>query len=176
MSNIVAVCKKRGLTPQAAKSKARELAIRWWQNPADGDLEIRRFWTYEMSGSQYALHEAAKKGDLAKAQEILDAEPDLVFSEDDHGMTPLHNAVFARQEEMVAFLLSRKADVNAKTKENVGMLMYALMGTTRMVDLLLTHGADVNHKPLGGLLTITQFATVFGREDIAELLRQHGAR
>ena len=130
-----------------------------------------------ISGSQHALHEAVEKGDLAKVGEILDAEPHLVSSADKSGMTPLHNALFANQEDMVAFLLSRNADVNATTKEGVGALMFALKScSTRTVELLLTHGADVNRGTPGGFLTITDFATLFGRDDVAELLRRHGAR
>ena len=36
------------------------------------------------------IHDAAKAGDLAKVKTLLKDNPDLVFSKDSYGRTPLH--------------------------------------------------------------------------------------
>ncbi len=38
------------------------------------------------------IHDAARNGDLEKVRALLKDNPDLVFSKDDNGKTPLHMA------------------------------------------------------------------------------------
>jgi hypothetical protein len=43
--SIVYGCKLRGFTPEQAKAKGRELAIRWWDNPQSASAQAAAFWT-----------------------------------------------------------------------------------------------------------------------------------
>jgi len=43
-ASIAVVCRSHGMTPAEAKAKARELAIRWWDDPRMGAVEVSAFW------------------------------------------------------------------------------------------------------------------------------------
>ena len=60
------------------------------------------------------IHDAAQSGDLEKVKALLKANPDLVFTKDNTGSTPLLYAASYGHRDVVALLLASKADVNAK--------------------------------------------------------------
>ncbi len=130
------------------------------------------------------IHDAAKSGELAKVKELLKTSPELVFSKDDEGATPLLVAVKCDHRDVAAFLLANKADVNAKGKDEVfgglgGMsgiklggtpLHWAVMkGDREMVALLLTNKADVNIKDGIGQTSLHEAARE-GDKDMTEML------
>jgi len=64
------------------------------------------------------IHGAVKRGDLIRVQELLKKEPGLVNTsvlETTSGWTPLHAAAQEGHKEIVDFLLSKGAAVNAET-------------------------------------------------------------
>jgi ankyrin repeat protein len=102
------------------------------------------------------IHDAARKGDEAKVTALLEANPELVFSRDKFGNTPLHLAAEHDQPAVAALLLANGADVNARNIDENRAPAVTNAGETplglallsyhhkEMVELLLTHGADVN--------------------------------
>jgi ankyrin repeat protein len=102
------------------------------------------------------IHDAARKGDQAKVVALLSQNPELVFSRDKFGNTPLHLAALHNQPAVAALLLANGADVNARCidqksvprTENGGETPLTLALTSyqhkEMLELLLTHGADPN--------------------------------
>jgi ankyrin repeat protein len=118
------------------------------------------------------VHDAAADGNLERVKLLLKEEPDLVFSRDTNGMTPLHRAVTQGRKDMVMLLLLDKADVNAKVNDNQGgTSLHLAVGNSHkdIAALLLANKADVNatdregHVPLGG-------AAVADQKDMVELL------
>jgi len=122
------------------------------------------------------IHDAAKKGDLAKVQALLKDHPDLVFSKDKYGETPLHWAASAGHKDVAELLLANKADVNSKDNSGCTPLVGASSnGHKDVVELLLANGADVNvscwaNKTALGIAKDNQ------HKEVVELLRQHGGR
>lgn len=116
------------------------------------------------------IQDAARNGDLGGVKALLDGNPDLVFSKDEKGITPLHAAAFAGRKEMAQFLLANKAEVNAKDISGETPLFVAVLaGNNYVAELLLANGADVNtadnkgHTPLavaGGRRTLGSIGTV----------------
>ena len=91
-----------------------------------------------------AILDASRDGNRKRVAELLDlgAEPDSpdIFS----GYTPLHNAISARDAEMVTLLLDHGAD-NEHCNNTVGqspLLTAVLVGSADIVQLLLDRGAD----------------------------------
>ena len=128
------------------------------------------------------IHDAAAAGDLGKVKALLKDNPDLVFSKDGNGTTPLHFAAIFDHKDVAELLLDNKADVNAKdnkgsmTLNNGGEtpLHYAaLKGYMDVAELLLTNKADINAKDNDGKSPL-YYATSSQHDDVAELLERHG--
>jgi ankyrin repeat protein len=50
------------------------------------------------------IHDAAKSGDLEKVKALLKGNPNLVFSKDTNGRTPLHCAALQGQKNVAELL------------------------------------------------------------------------
>jgi ankyrin repeat protein len=87
------------------------------------------------------IHDAARDGNLEKVKALLKGNPDLVFSKDDQGETPLHFAANLGHKDVVEFLLAKKADVNAKANNGWTPLYVAgRTGHNDVAELLRQHG------------------------------------
>ena len=90
------------------------------------------------------IHDAAKNGDLEKVKTLLKDNPDLVFSTNNVGLTPLHWAAFIGSKDMVELLLANKAMINAKSNQGMTPLHLAIFNHQKeVVDLLLTNKAEI---------------------------------
>jgi ankyrin repeat protein len=124
------------------------------------------------------LHRAAQQGRIDVVRLLLASGAD-VNAQDKYGNTPLHESALFGHKDVVALLLASKADVNALNKNGETPLHRAAMtghnetGHNDVAELLLANGADVNAKD-NGSTTPLQLAVVNGRQDMVELLRQHG--
>ncbi len=88
--------------------------------------------------------------------------------------TPLHAAVANRKADLVSFLLSAGADVNARTGNGWMPLHLAVHGGNKqLAELLLAQGADVSAENGDGQ-TALAIALEKGHKELAELLRQYG--
>src|SRR5262245_64897760 len=85
-----------------------------------------------------AMLAAVKAGDVNKVQALLDANPWLVQVQDRDQWTPLHRAVALGSQEIIALLLARGADTNAKNRSGSTPLHVAVSeGTVETVEVLL---------------------------------------
>jgi len=120
------------------------------------------------------IHHAALMGNLEKVKALVEDNPHLVFSKDDNGDTPLHNAAITGHKAVAEFLVANKADVNAK--DNIGLTPLHCAALTRqkdMAEFLLANKADVNAEDKEGN-TPLHYAWVNGDKEMTKLLRQHG--
>jgi ankyrin repeat protein len=126
-----------------------------------------------------AIHDAAKGGDLEMLKVLVKHDPDLVFSKDDRGETPLHLAAEWSHKDVAEFLLANKADVNAKNNDGRTPLHLAAdRGYKEVAELLLKNGADVNAKAKNGETPLHLAALNAPKEkgkELAELLLKNGA-
>jgi ankyrin repeat protein len=118
------------------------------------------------------IHEAAKAGETAKLGEILDATPDAWKLKDDAGNPPLHVAAWEGENEAVALLLDRGADIAARGfDEWTAQHLAARGGHAKTCQLLLERGADrdaLNGVDRNALKTATNAAT-------RQVLKKEGA-
>jgi ankyrin repeat protein len=108
----------------------------------------------------HAIHLAADTDDVARAREILDAEPELLECRDRAGGTPLHRAVAASAREVVALLLDRGAFIHARHAAGPGSAKGYAAADFQPIDLALWTG------PFWGLR---------GDVETARLLLERGA-
>ncbi|UCF81171.1 MAG: ankyrin repeat domain-containing protein [Acidobacteriota bacterium] len=100
------------------------------------------------------LLEAAKAGDAAEVEELLEQGADVNAGEED-GTTALMFAASKGHTETVKALVASGADVNAETDNGVTALMTAVSwGYTETVKVLLDAGADVNVKRGDGVTVL----------------------
>ena len=129
-------------------------------------------------GVELDVFDAAALGRVERLQELLDADPGLVGSLSDDGFTPLHLACFAGGSDTVRLLVQRGAPLERLAEASfarvrpLGTAVFA--GNVPAAQILLEAGADPNgvdsgeHRPL-------QTAEANGNEELARLLREHGA-
>lgn len=130
---------------------------------------------------------AASQGNLEAVKRYLDsgAEIDAAFIAPGipaSGATPLHLAVLCDQRDVADLLITRRANLNAKAKDEHGgtpLHWAAVLGRIAIARRLIEAGADVNSKDNHGFTPLD--ATYYGRESgkeaklkIAELLREKG--
>lgn len=58
------------------------------------------------------IHKAAENGDVEQVRTLLGENPDLVFSKDDAGRTPLLAAAFNGNKDILGLLLANKANIH----------------------------------------------------------------
>jgi cytohesin len=123
------------------------------------------------------IHDAAKKGDLAKVKALIKDSPNLVSVKDKMGNTPLHLAASNDHAEVMEFLLASGADVNARNGNGGNSPMDFALGCINHKDtlaLLIAHGANVNARADNGITALHEVAMRGVMED-AVLLIAHGA-
>lgn len=89
------------------------------------------------------MHLAAEGNQPSMMYYFISYHAQDIFSIDDYGSTPLHWACYSGAEESVLFLISLKANINAKDKEGITPLNLAVSSKReKIVLILLQRGAD----------------------------------
>jgi ankyrin repeat protein len=120
------------------------------------------------------LFNAAKNGDAAAVQALLDKGADVNVKKTD-GATALMAASQLGHVEVVQLLLAKGADVNAKAVSGATALLIASQnGRTEVVRALLAKGADTNAKASNGATALI-VASQQGNKEIVQALLAEGA-
>lgn len=119
-----------------------------------------------MSGTTEFL-EAVARGDAGSVSSSIEAHPELVRVAGDHEKTGLHWAAESDQLEVARILIDAGADIEARTAWGATPFDWAAtMGSTRVAELLLSHGAS-------GLTLIA--AAALGKQADVETVVESGA-
>jgi ankyrin repeat protein len=121
------------------------------------------------------IHEAAKSGDLARVQALIDQVPGLAYVTDETGRTPLHWACRGVHIDVVKYLIGRGADVNVRDNAGITPLhSVASRGHVEAVRILIEKRARLEAVTSGGA-TPLHLAAANGHMEIAALLAEKGA-
>ena len=135
------------------------------------------------------IHDAARKGDVKKIQEILASDPKALNSQDNNGDTPLHQAALHAQLKAAEALIAAGADVNVKNSyppfrpEDLGQFFSStnhvdpvtLLRASTRSDAVNTHQVSADQSNNNGYtpLALAEFAS--NHNKMAQLLLEHGA-
>ena len=76
-------------------------------------LVCRLMLSLETQASDIDIFTAAEQGNLEAIKELVQENPQLVIAADDREYSPLHNAAYNNHLNIVEYLISQGADVNA---------------------------------------------------------------
>jgi ankyrin repeat protein len=120
------------------------------------------------------IHQCAMTGDLPGVVAEVARDPRLVNLPEDYGQTPLHLAAQNCHSNVVAFLLSRNATVDARGSDDETPLHLAAQeGCGDVVTLLLNHHATINAKDKEGRTPLKR-AEEWGQPAIVSMLKKNG--
>ena len=120
-----------------------------------------------------ALGFAVKNENKGLVQLLIDHGAN-VNVQDVHGCTPLFNAAYRGNFEIVQILINHKADPNSG-KYGTPLIIAANWGYTEIVELLIKSGANLNKKEAVELHTALMEAAKNGHKKIVQLLIDAGA-
>ncbi len=116
------------------------------------------------------IHKAAENGDVEQVRTLLGENPDLVFSKDDAGRTPLLAAAFNGNKDILGLLLANKANIHDTDIFGYTPLHRAASGGHKdAVELLLKNNADPDARDKYGF-TPLHAAAQMGNLVVVELL------
>ncbi|KAL5007075.1 hypothetical protein ScPMuIL_015881 [Solemya velum] len=121
----------------------------FWEEDEE-DIDQPAQWEIDRDPNKRILW-AAENNHLEIATSMLKDQPDLVNVRDDDKYSPLHRACYNGHIDMVRMLLSRGADIQARTIDGWQPLHSAARwNQASVVSLLLHNGAEVNVQTQGG--------------------------
>ena len=137
---------------------------------------ILLFFTLTSLSQPHEIHQAAQKGELAKVEELLKQNPQLVNARDETGRTPLHWAARGIHLDVIKLLIQNGADVNARDNGNIMALhSVAARGHKEAAELLITHGSDLTAKDVTGNTPLS-YAVSGTHKVIVDLLLNRGVK
>ena len=160
----------------SAKNKNGDLPIHLALKGKDGRLHRKMLDLLIAKGPTLSsIYMAAYQGDLAEVKRFLE-QGISVDSRDSEGHTALHFAALNGKRDVVEFLLSQGADVDANFNSSWGtpLDLASLEGHKDVVELLISKGANVDPKDKYGWTPLDD-AVWHGQKDIAETLIRAGA-
>ena len=106
-------------------------------------LFLLALFLFTTAAESQEIFDAVKNKDIKKAKELIEIDASLVNSKDEAENTPLHHAAMIGAVEMIEYLLSRGADINAQNTQLNTPLNEALQNRNENSSILLIKkGAD----------------------------------
>ena len=132
-------------------------------------------WLAHGANVNTELNNAVLADDQARVAYLLDKKHASLAALDLQGETPLHHALQQRSPQMVAYLITRGADVNQRDRDGWTPMMTAVYGDDAAdVKVLAAHGGDPNAVSAQNL-TPLGIAAQYGKNAAALALLEVGA-
>lgn len=130
-----------------------------------------------ISVSQFSFAKNVKPVfDLVSIKKLYDKNSkEDINAKGDKGWTLLHHAALANKADIIAYALSKGAQINAQANDkSTPLIVAAQAGAKQTVTLLTEKGADINARMTGGF-TALHLAAQQGQAEIVKILIAAGA-
>lgn len=139
-------------------------------------LFVLFFGVCSLLQAQEDVFKAVEDGNLELVKSLVEKNPKLLSGKDRKGFdiaTPLHAAARFGKKPIIEYLLTQKADINAKDEGGWSPAHLATYGGFKAtLELILQNGGNLEATcPAGSLLHV---AVIAGHTDIAEFLLEKG--
>ncbi len=121
-----------------------------------------------------ALISAVRSGDQRAVEKLITANPEIVSGRDAGGSTALHHAAGFGSLGTLNLLIEKDAEVNVKNRRSSTPLHWAIHDEAK-VRLLLSHGAVINAKEVGGRTPLYLASLLGNGNSTLRLLLDKGA-
>lgn len=122
------------------------------------------------------IHDACKAGNLEKVKSMLQADPSLLQSVTPEGKSPLHMATGWGKTDIVTYLLSIGADINALNNDGGKPIhVAASQNQPACAEILLNNGAELESTRTEGGYTPLAIAVFKDSYEAAQFLLKKGA-
>jgi len=122
------------------------------------------------------FHEAAKRDQVNKLQELLSTNMKWLEKRDKYQRTPLHSAARYGAFSAAKYLLDRGADFNVKDESgNTPIHLASIFRHDEIIELLIQHKADVDMLNAQGQAPLC-LASLYGNPESIKLLLASGAK
>jgi len=130
----------------------------------DPDETTILFYTIRKYGSIEALEILLEHG-----IDIKEIDPD--------GLSALDVAIKFKREDVIKLCIDKGVDINETHRQSgiTPIILASCFNNTSIVELLLSHGADINSKDSGGMSS-KDYAKKLGQKKMLEFLEERGAK
>lgn len=119
------------------------------------------------------LNIAARNDQIDLVKWLLKNGADVNAISKDRGYSATMDAVWKRNKDVAALLISAGADLSVVSKEGQSILVLAVgIGNTEMCKMLADNGADPDIKDTMGM-SAYEYAQLFKKDDIVEVLKKY---
>ena len=116
---------------------------------------------------------ACRSDCINKVKWLLDNGADINVVSKDRGYTPVMDAVWRKDYDIVELLIQRKAKLNCVSSDGQPILVLAVgNGNAKIVELLLASGADADIKDSMGM-SARGYANLFKKDGMVELFAKY---
>jgi cytohesin len=151
--------------------KGAKLDLKSWFSPVDKDG-----FHHPVHEAFTPLHLAALHGHKEIVELLIEKGADVNYSAG-YNICPLHLAAKGGSREIIEILIGNGADINAGADSGYQPLRYAIAGGHKsIVEYLISRGNNPDVEYGEGYGSLVGFAEARGFNEIASLLRSHGAR
>lgn len=135
----------------------------------------RMFQLFAKFGEQLDIRSAVRQNNVGRVRYLLDADPTVLNKlPEEPGL--IYEAVLRQVDpEIIKMLLNHGADPNAPLSARSRDFPLTRVSDPFVAELLICHGANVNQRNFQGMTPLER-ARKYKLNQLAEVLRQHGAR
>jgi ankyrin repeat protein len=121
-----------------------------------------------------AVFDAARKGTLAEANQLLRENPNVFKIVNAEGFSPLTLACYRNNNEVAKLLIETGCDINQKSSMGTPLMASVVKGNNEMIQFLALKNANVNLTDDNGT-TALMYAVMFKNKEAVMLLLQKKA-